>query len=363
MKRIGIYLGSNSDDISNISNVLAVWVKALSQAGHEIDLVGGTNIPERIREESSIQEVVDTEARTPFGKIKNSYDHISKYVSEKEPDLIMQIWKYQTHAPGVAIAGKLCGVPTIVRFTGDVFQEYRGYDIHYSAGVFLLANVVGSIPLFLADKVVALGPNLKASVQSRRVNKSDVHIISPPPPDKQKFCPVDNQEVIKDRLGLASNRPVALFVGRLTQQKGMLFLKKVMKSTLAKTDFQFVLVGEGPYRDQFRKYFSSEKVMLPGYIPRSQIAKYYQAASVYVHPSQYEGIPLVILEALQSGIPVVARDAGDVNFVINDIVKTEQQMVDHIVNRKWNDTWQNKKYFTLEYQQNAIIRLIESLEP
>lgn len=361
MERVGVYLGSNKDDVSNIQNVLETWVKALSGAGLEVDLVGGNKIPDFIRDKATVYSVPAPTLPTPFSKIIYSYRHISTYITNQEPDVVIQLWKYQTHAAGVAIAGKLYDVPSVIRFTGDIFQEYRGYDFPKSAGIFLLANVIGSVPLIIGNGVVVLGPNLKEIVLSRGRDESDVHLIPPPQPKKEKFYPVSRQKAVRASLGINEDSKVALFVGRLTKQKGMAFLQKVIEGTLSKTDIQFVLVGEGPYQEEFRDHFSDEEVLLPGYVPPCKIAKYYQAASVYIHPSRFEGIPLVILEALQSGVPVVAREAGDVGFVIQDVVTTEQQMIDRLVQGEWNKRWQNKIYFTPEFQRKVIVNLIDDL--
>lgn len=361
MARLGLYLGSQRDDVSNIGNVLDAWIYTISEAGHEIDLVGGEGIPERLHDYCTIHSVADTHSSTPFGKIKNSYNHVSSYISNRQPDSVLQLWKYQTHAPGVAIAGKLCGVPTMARFTGDVFREYQGYSLPSSAGVFVLDNMIGTIPLLTVNKVVALGPYLKQSVLSRGVSESDVYIIPPPQPNEDRFFPAKSKGTTTVRSDLSDQHPVVLYVGRLTKQKGMPFLQKVIEGTLTTSNFQFVLIGEGPYRETFRNQFPPEKVLVPGFVPRSKIPQYYQAASVYIHPSQFEGIPLVILEALQSGVPVIARDAGDISFVLDDVVKTETQMIRKLVKREWNQTWQNKTYFSSEFQRYAINRVINDL--
>ena len=113
----------------------------------------------------------------------------------------------------------------------------------------------------------------------------------------------------------------------------MEFLVSVIKKTLSQTCFQFVLVGSGPYQNKIRDQFSDEDVKLLGYITRNQIGKYYGAATVYVHPSRFKGLPLVILEALQSGTPVIAREAGDVDFVLENMVTTEEEMSSRLIRR------------------------------
>jgi len=359
MAKVGIYLGSNTEDVSNIRNVLTTWVSALSEASHEVDLIGGTNIPNTISLEVTLRDGPSIQTRTPFGSIINSYSYISRYISRYSPDVLMQLWKYQTHAPAVSLAGKRRGIPTVVRLTGNVFLEYQRYKFPFSAGIFALDNVIGRVPLRTASKIVALGPNLETAALSRGANEQEIHIIPPPTPDEELFSYQKREKEIRAELDLEPDRPVALYVGRISKQKGMEFLVSVIKKALSKTHFQFVLVGSGSYQNRIRSQFSEEDVKLPGYIPRNQIGKYYGAATVYVHPSQFEGVPLVILEALQSGTPVIAREAGDIGFVLEDVVTTKEQMSSRLIQRDWNDVWRNKTFFSPAYQQREITNLVD----
>jgi glycosyltransferase involved in cell wall biosynthesis len=363
MAKVGIYLGSNTDDVSNIHNVLTTWVSALSEASHEIDLIGGTNIPNTMSSEVTLRDGPNLQTRTPFGSIINSYSYISRYISKCSPDVLMHLWKYQTHAPAVSLAGKRKGIPIVVRLTGNVFLEYQGYRFPFSAGIFALDNIIGRVPLRTASKIVALGPNLETAALSRGANEQEIHVIPPPTPDEELFSYQKREKEIRAELDLEPDRPVALYVGRISKQKGMEFLASVIEKALSKTCFQFVLVGSGSYQNKIRNQFSDEDVKLPGYIPRNQIGKYYRAATVYVHPSQFEGLPLVILEALQSGTPVIAREAGDVDFVLENIVTTEEEMSSRLIQRNWNELWRNKTFFTPEYQRREITSLVEDLAP
>ncbi|PHQ45535.1 hypothetical protein DJ68_12335 [Halorubrum sp. C3] len=359
MARVGLYLGANSQSIPNIHNELEMWVNALSHAGHDVELLGGGELPSQAREDATVRPVSDWQTPTPFGKIVDSYRHVSEYALEYDPDLLIQLWKYQTHAPGVTLAGTRHCVPTVIRFTGDVFNEYNGFELPRSAGIYVLDNIVGSVPVMIADSVVSLGPALSDSIQTRGVSGTDIHILPPPRPDDDRFFSAQNVGAVRDGLGFEPDRPIALYVGRLSAQKGMDFLEQVIEQVTTQTDFRFVLVGNGPYREKFRDRFSNEDVVLPGYISPDRIGEYYRAATVYVHPSRFEGVPLVILEALQSGIPVVARNAGDVGFVVEETVETVDRMVEQLVERDWNETWLNEAHFDSDYQRKAIARIVE----
>lgn len=361
MPIVGIYAGPSNDSIPNVSNEIGIWIDTLCGMGYEVDIIGGDNVSEISCTNVFHYKISDTVSKTPFGTIKDLFFQVSQYLSDRNPDILIQLWKYQTHAPAVSLAGKIHDIPTIVRFPGDVFHEFHGYKFPKSAGIFVLDNLIGRIPLRTADKVVVLGPNLKREVIEKGADEAQVALIPPPRPDDCRFSNRYFSKDTREELGLDPKRPIALYVGRLTTQKGMPFLEKVIKETVSRTDFQFVLVGDGPYREIFRSQFSSTNVVLPGFVEREKIPEYYQAATVYVHPSQFEGIPLVILEALTSGTPVIAREAGDVNFVVNEVVNSENEMVDKIVRREWSSEWNNESYFLPEYQKNAIEDVVSKL--
>ncbi|MDL0131628.1 glycosyltransferase [Halobacterium salinarum] len=360
MSLVGIYLGANSQSVSNIHDVLETWVNGLVLAGYDVELLGGDELPPLARENATIRPVSDGQTPTPFGKIADSYRHVSRYASEYDPDLLIQLWKYQTHALGVTLAGTRHCVPTVVRFTGDVFNEYNGSEFPRSAGIYVLDNIVGSVPVMIADSVVSLGPTLSGSIRTRGVDSTDIYVLPPPRPDDGRFFPATNVDAVRDELGLDSDRPIALYVGRLSAQKGMDFFEQVIKRVTARTDYQFVLVGDGPYREKFQDKFSDENVVIPGYVSPDRIGKYYRAATVYVHPSRFEGVPLVILEALQSSVPVVARNAGDIGFVVEETVETVDRMVEQLIERDWNETWLNEALFDPTYQRETIARIVEN---
>jgi glycosyltransferase involved in cell wall biosynthesis len=141
----------------------------------------------------------------------------------------------------------------------------------------------------------------------------------------------------------------------------MEFLKNIIDSVSSRLDIHFVLVGQGPYEDRFKEQYDDDTVHVEGYVDYSRIDRYYKSADVYVHPSPLEGIPLVILEALSCGVPVLARDAGDIEFVTGTVYDSVEGIAQAIVSRKGSAEWHNKRYFTPKYQGRTIRRLVTTL--
>ena len=121
------------------------------------------------------------------------------------------------------------------------------------------------------------------------------------------------------------NRKVVLYVGRLAEKKGVSYLLEAMKQVNA----MLVIVGDGPMRKKLKKQASEIKnsVRFLGTKTHRELKTIYASADLLVCPSvtakdgDQEGLPLVLMEAMASGLPVVASDSGGI-----------AQMIKHEVN-------------------------------
>ena len=96
-----------------------------------------------------------------------------------------------------------------------------------------------------------------------------------------------------------------LFVGRLSEEKGVHILTEVAK---AMPEAQFDVVGNGPLAHLFS---TLPNVVSHGRLSREDVLAQMQRASVLLMPSTcYENAPLVLLEAMSCGLPVIAHDIG-----------------------------------------------------
>ena len=129
---------------------------------------------------------------------------------------------------------------------------------------------------------------------------------------------------IRDRRSIAAEpEPLILFVGRLVPLKGPQVLIEAMGQVAqVHPEAQLVLVGDGALRDQLRQHAQelglAGQVRLLGYVRGKPLAALYRAADVVVVPSLYEPFGLVALEAMVSGTPVVAADAGGLAALVRD---------------------------------------------
>lgn len=235
------------------------------------------------------------------------------YVSNRSPDVLFQVTEFAAHGFATVVAGKYGGVPTITRVAGDDFNEYRLTHGLSKAKLFGMRNIIGRIPLTLADEIVVLGPKVQSELKKRgRVN--GVHEL-PQPINRDEFHPVSERQKmeIRDDLGIGNDEYVLLSVGRLTYRKGIDQIPEVTSTlTEADAEYRWIVLGTGPLRE----HLETDPLVDPrGKIPHSDIASYYKAADIFVHPTRIDGLPNVLLEATACGVPSVARDVGECSIV------------------------------------------------
>jgi len=113
-----------------------------------------------------------------------------------------------------------------------------------------------------------------------------------------------------------------LFVGRIVYQKGLDLLFNALGSLQNKA-WQLTLVGDGPrverLKEQAKNLKIADRLKFAGWQSREQLAEYYGEANLFVYPSRHEGMPNAVLEAMASGLPVLAsRIAGNEELVTDD---------------------------------------------
>lgn len=128
---------------------------------------------------------------------------------------------------------------------------------------------------------------------------------------------------VRERLGLSSEDVLLLGVGRLEENKGFHHLVAALAQLAARPSpaqpalghpWRCVLLGEGPYRGRLERDIAAaglrEAVLLPGRVTEAELHAWYAAATLFVHPTLYEGSSIVTLEAMAHRRAVVATSAG-----------------------------------------------------
>lgn len=170
---------------------------------------------------------------------------------------------------------------------------------------------VNSRATFDEAKEIAPGANVK---------------IIPPGVDLKVFNKRNNDEDWRKKYG--DNPKIILGVGRLIRWKGFEYLIKALPLVLRKfPDSKVIIIGSGPEEETLKmlvkKLKIEKKVFFIGHVSTSELSSAYASADVFVSPSitystgEREGLGNVILEALASGVPVIASRSGGIVDLID----------------------------------------------
>lgn len=138
--------------------------------------------------------------------------------------------------------------------------------------------------------------------------------------DEEIFFPLneENRQVgrreLAQKLGLTEKTRFILFAGRLHPQKDPVLLVRAF-AALNQADIHLLIAGEGELaasvRNEIQCLDLENRVTMLGAVAQKELAQLHRVSSVFVLSSIYEGLPLVALEALASGTPVVTTKTGE----------------------------------------------------
>jgi glycogen(starch) synthase len=171
-----------------------------------------------------------------------------------------------------------------------------------------------------ADAVLATDHALVAPVRTHLgIEPARIHVVPNAVDletiDRARTTAAGPAATLRARLGLAAGERLLVSVGRLEENKGFHVLADALAQLQARAGhWRWVLVGDGPYRSTIAAGIEAaglaRRVQLAGRVSETELAAWYAAADIFVHPTLYEGSSLVTLEAMANGKPVVATRAG-----------------------------------------------------
>jgi glycosyltransferase involved in cell wall biosynthesis len=200
------------------------------------------------------------------------------------------------------IAGRLTGKPVLATLHGHKVGMLD-LEVHRSAGTHL--SVVCRQSYFHA-----LGLGVSAGQLSCNPNGVDTEAFKPRP------RPADG---LRAKLGIPAAAKVVGFLGRLSPEKGPeVFLRAALLAQARLADAHFVFVGDGPLaaslKEQIARLKLEQRVHLAGL--QREVAAVLNEIDVLVSSSHSEAMPLAVMEAMASGLPVIATRVGGIPDMI-----------------------------------------------
>jgi glycosyltransferase involved in cell wall biosynthesis len=163
------------------------------------------------------------------------------------------------------------------------------------------ADTISGVSTALVEKLIEMAPSKPIFLGPMGVNTLKFHQ--------------------KSKLYNANKVPIILFVGRLRQGKGILeLMEALVLLNQRQVQYKALIVGEGMLRQELLGIISNakleQKITLTGIVGHDELPEIYAAADIFILPSHSEGLGLVYLEAMSSGVLTIASPLPTIKDII-----------------------------------------------
>jgi glycosyltransferase involved in cell wall biosynthesis len=235
--------------------------------------------------------------------------HLYPHLARLRPDLVLNYWLHPEGTAALRVARSL-GIPAILAARGSDLSRIPDRLTGRAISKTLRgADFVLTVSREMREHAIRLGvsPEKSAAI----LNGCDTAI----------FHYRDRDEA-RHELKLPGDSRIVLYVGRFAWAKGLIELLHAFAPLAASSpNYRLACAGSGPLRGEMERVARSlgihDRLLLPGDQNRRQVAAWMAASDVFCLPSYSEGCPNVVIEAVNSGCPVVASNVGGTSEVVN----------------------------------------------
>jgi glycosyltransferase involved in cell wall biosynthesis len=295
--------------INGVSTSIETFRSALAAQDVQTQLIAP-----RYANEADTADIIRVPARRVIGDPEDRLVHYGKLrraalKAAADCDVIHIQTPFAAHYAGLHAARAL-NKPVIATYH-TLFEEYLQHYIPWlpAAGLRGLARRFSRGQCNALDAVIVPSTAMRERLGEYGITRP-LHVLPTGLP-ASAFAPADAGE-FRARHGIAAERPVALFVGRVAHEKNIDFLLQAFSiARRSLPDLLFLITGEGPARadleQQAMQLGLRDQVRFLGYLDRKrELPAAYAAADVFIFASRTETQGLVLLEAMAQRCPVVA---------------------------------------------------------
>ncbi|WP_283632673.1 glycosyltransferase family 4 protein [Mycolicibacterium poriferae] len=335
--RVAIVAESFLPNVNGVTNSVLRVIEHLRRTGHEVLVIA----PDTPRGEPAADRVHDGVRvhRVPskmFPKVTSLPLGVPRprmvgVLRGFEPDVVHLASPALLGWGGVH-AARYLGIPTVAVFQTDV----AGFAESYGIGMLARASWAWTRRLHSkADRTLAPSTSAMENLAAHRIPR--VHKWGRGV-DITGFAPSARDEQLH-RHWSPDGRPVVGFVGRLAPEKHV----ERLAGLAGRDDVQVVVVGDGVDRAKLQTLMPS--AVFTGALYGAELATAYASMDVFVHPGEHETFCQAVQEAMASGLPVIAPDAGGPRDLVapmhtgmllpvNGFESSLPQAVDHLLSER-----------------------------
>lgn len=305
--RVAVVTETWPPEVNGVAVTLAKLVQGLSQRNHDVQLIRPRQTKSDTGfKDSNLEEVLMRGMPIPrYPELKlglPSKKTLVKTWTLRRPDVV----HIATEGPlgwSALQAAKVLKLPV----TSDFRTNFQSYSKHYGVG-WLRKPIVAYLRKFHNATACTMVPTKELQRTLSENGFVNLKVVSRGV-DTSLFNLTKRDNHLRSTWGANEQTKVMISVGRMAPEKN---LEQVLKAFDALQfmgqQLKLVMVGDGPLREQFQIRYPD--IIFPGMLNQTELARYYASSDLFVFPSQTETFGNVTLEALASGIPVLAFDCA-----------------------------------------------------
>ena len=297
--------------VNGVSTSIRTFTEQLQKLGHSVHLIAPNYRVETIDEAWITRVPARSIYFDPEDKLMkcNEILRLLPMLKNKKFDLIHIHTPFVAHYAGLKLS-KLLKIPVVETYH-TFFEDYLHHYLPWIPKFVArgLARLISKNQCNQVDAIVAPSQPMLDVLRTYGINtKAEVIATGL---QEASFNTADS-EAFKAKYGIAQNRPMLLYVGRVAFEKNIDFLVRVTQLlTKDMPEVLLVITGEGPAEHSLRALVKTlgmeNNVQFIGYLDRNtELNACYKAADIFVFASKSETQGLVLLEAMAQATPVVA---------------------------------------------------------
>lgn len=285
----------------------------LVKKGHDVHVIASKDrgIPKKYKEQGFFVHRVYYPKIRYFGIVLFWFRAIFLLINLR-PDII-QSQSIPNSIPAL-FCKKLFKIPVIL--------SCRGSDLYTIWSPSVFQRPLSYVAIIGSNIVIALSEDMKRQIKEKYPR--EIIVI----PNGLNFNEFSNSNKIdfKKEFNIKNDKKIIIYVGRLHPVKGLEYLIEAMKliqETYPNSVLLLVGSDHGNKKNLealIQKNNLKEKIFFTGIVPHEKIPAYLNNSHIFVLPSLSEGFPNVILEAMASGLPIVATRVGGIPEIIENEV-------------------------------------------
>jgi len=337
--KIALLSEKYTPDIGGLAISSERFARLLSSAGHETRVFAPTlNLPPSEKRTLTHSGVSVTRFSAHKRVDDTLVDWFDLIVEEHKRQQFNVLHAYFLNQAGfiATYAGKYLNIPSVVSIRGNDI-EHAAFDPSRFSQVMYVLQSAGAVTT-----------NASELVKKAKAFFDREIILIPNGLDDEHFKPMVRNDVLAEVLGLNERKPLAPyahlprvqvpgsadekdernlvigFVGELREKKGLKTLLNAYAQLNRRLRATLLIIGEvraGEDKKAFEvfvQYNPTAKIVVTGYISPTDLPAYYSLIDVFIQPSQHDGMPNALLEAMACEKPVIATPVGGILDVVKD---------------------------------------------